>query len=379
MADENSDEPYLRDPETGEINTREVRHRAKSWIAVLVAFGVFAVGIWFVGTRVLGWWDGVRSAEDYIGEGKADIVVTIPKGSSVSAIGQLLTEENVVKSAKAFTQAASMRPDDAKKLQAGRYRLRTEIPAQTAFDWLLDPSRVVRNQIQLPEGQRMSEQLDTMAKVTKIPVGQFELAVKKPAELGLPDWAKSRPEGFFFPDTYELPDKPTAVGVIKVTTAQFAKVIEDIDFVNKAKASPAKDPYTALIMASLVEREASRDEDRVKVARVFYNRLADGMPLQSDATVAYANKITGRVTTTDAERQINSPYNTYKVKGLPPGPITSPAENALEAAVTPAEGNWRYFVVVNLDTGETEFNDTFAQHQVSVKKFQEFCKSSDKC
>lgn len=379
MADENSDEPYLRDPETGEINTREVRHRAKSWIAVLVAFGVFAVGIWFVGTRVLGWWDGVRSAEDYIGEGKADIVVTIPKGSSVSAIGQLLTEENVVKSAKAFTQAANMRPDDAKKLQAGRYRLRTEIPAQTAFDWLLDPSRVVRNQIQLPEGQRMSEQLDTMAKVTKIPVGQFELAVKKPAELGLPDWAKSRPEGFFFPDTYELPDKPTAVGVIKVTTAQFANVIEDIDFVNKAKASPAKDPYTALIMASLVEREASRDEDRVKVARVFYNRLADGMPLQSDATVAYANKITGRVTTTDAERQINSPYNTYKVKGLPPGPITSPAENALEAAVTPAEGNWRYFVVVNLDTGETEFNDTFAQHQVSVKKFQEFCKSSDKC
>ena len=379
MADENSDEPYLRDPETGEINTREVRHRAKSWIAVLVAFGVFAVGIWFVGTRVLGWWDGVRSAEDYIGEGKADIVVTIPKGSSVSAIGQLLTEEKVVKSAKAFTQAANMRPDDAKKLQAGRYRLRTEIPAQTAFDWLLDPSRVVRNQIQLPEGQRMSEQLDTMAKVTKIPVGQFELAVKKPAELGLPDWAKSRPEGFFFPDTYELPDKPTAVGVIKVTTAQFAKVIEDIDFVNKAKASPAKDPYTALIMASLVEREASRDEDRVKVARVFYNRLADGMPLQSDATVAYANKITGRVTTTDAERQINSPYNTYKVKGLPPGPITSPAENALEAAVTPAEGNWRYFVVVNLDTGETEFNDTFAQHQVSVKKFQEFCKSSDKC
>lgn len=379
MADENSDEPYLRDPETGEINTREVRHRAKSWIAVLVAFGVFAVGIWFVGTRVLGWWDGVRSAEDYIGEGKADIVVTIPKGSSVSAIGQLLTEENVVKSAKAFTQAANMRPDDAKKLQAGRYRLRTEIPAQTAFDWLLDPSRVVRNQIQLPEGQRMSEQLDTMAKVTKIPVGQFELAVKKPAELGLPDWAKSRPEGFFFPDTYELPEKPTAVGVIKVTTAQFAKVIEDIDFVNKAKASPAKDPYTALIMASLVEREASRDEDRVKVARVFYNRLADGMPLQSDATVAYANKITGRVTTTDAERQINSPYNTYKVKGLPPGPITSPAENALEAAVTPAEGNWRYFVVVNLDTGETEFNDTFAQHQVSVKKFQEFCKSSDKC
>ena len=98
---------------------REVRHRAKSWIAVLVAFGVFAVGIWFVGTRVLGWWDGVRSAEDYIGEGKADIVVTIPKGSSVSAIGQLLTEENVVKSAKAFTQAANLRPGDATDRKSG--------------------------------------------------------------------------------------------------------------------------------------------------------------------------------------------------------------------------------------------------------------------
>ncbi len=116
-------------------------------------------------------------------------------------------------------------------------------------------------------------------------------------------------------------------------------------------------------MASLVEREAVTNEDRAKVARVFYNRLEQGMPLQSDATVAYANNITGRVFTTDAEREDRLPVQHLpQVTGwqAAPGPITSPARAAMEAAVNPAEGNWLYFVVVNLDTGETEFNDDLA-------------------
>jgi len=131
-------------------------------------------------------------------------------------------------------------------------------------------------------------------------------------------------------------------------------------------------------MASIIEKEAGvNDADRAKIARVFYNRLEQGMQLQSDATVAYANNITGRVTTTDAERALKSPYNTYWVKGLPVGPITSPSKKSIDAALHPADGDWLYFAVVNLDTGETEFNSDKAGHDATVAKFQSWCNQSD--
>ncbi|HRL79132.1 MAG TPA: endolytic transglycosylase MltG [Propioniciclava sp.] len=375
-------EPRLRDPETGEWDVAEVKHRTKGWVAVVLALVIVFGGIWFVGGKAWDAWMSFRTKDDYIGAGVDPIQVEIPRGATMTAVGKLLEEKDVVKSADSFRRYAQSRPDESSRVQAGRYNMKTQMSVIAAFDALLDSNNLVRNTMQLREGQRTSEQLAAMAAATKLPVEEFQAIAKSPGNLGLPTWANGNVDGFLFPDTYELGSTPTAEGTMKMTVDNFNNVLERNDWVTQATNSPAKDPHSALVMASLVEREATTTEDRQKVARVFYNRLAKGQALQSDATVAYANNITGRVTTTPEERKLDSPYNTYLDKNagkLPPTPISSPSEDAMQAAVAPADGNWLFFVVVNLDTGETVFSDTYDQHLKAVAQFQEFCKTSDKC
>ncbi len=367
----------LRDPETGQWDAEEVRHRLKGWTAVLVALAVVIGGGWFVGTRA---WDAFmefRTSEDYIGaEGLADVEVEVPSGATMAQIGQTLQDADVIKSSDTFRDYSRSRPDEAATMQAGTYRMRTQISAEAAFERLIDPNNIVRNMIQLPEGLRLSEAVAQLAERSKLPKEEFDAVLNDPGQLNLPAWAENRPEGFLYPDTYEIGREPTALGVLQIPIEQFKRVATEIDFENRAASSPAGDAYQALIMASIVEREARTPEQRAQVARVFYNRLEEGMPLQSDATTAYAVGKVGRAATTPEERASDSPYNTYNdatAGKLTPGPISSPSRSSLEAAVAPAEGNWLYFVTVNLDTGETEFNDTFEGHQASVKKWQDWC------
>ena len=234
-------EPGLRDPETGEIDRRELGHRLKGWLAVLLSVVVLGGGLIFVGTKGYNAWMEFRTRDDYAGStGVADIEVTIPKDSSVSKIGTILKEADVVKDATTFRKVATGRPDDVKKLKAGRFRMRTQISSDAALDQLIDPTRVVRNMMTLAEGQRLTQQVDAMAKATKLPVEAFQAALAKPQDLGLPPWAKNRPEGFFYPDTYEMGDNPTALGLMKQSVAQFNNVMTQSDFVNAAAASPAR-------------------------------------------------------------------------------------------------------------------------------------------
>jgi UPF0755 protein len=138
-------------------------------------------------------------------------------------------------------------------------------------------------------------------------------------------------------------------------------------------------PEQLVTVASILEYEASRDQDYPKVARAIYNRLKAGMPLQSDATVSYAAGVSGQIWTTDAQRSNSSPYNTYQHTGLPPGPIGSPGQTTLEAAMHPTPGPWLYWVVVNLRTGETVFSTTYAEHQKAVAQFRQYCTTSSAC
>lgn len=375
----------LRDPETGEWNVKELLHYLRGWLAVLVALAIVAGGVWYGGTKAWEWWMDLRTQDDYIGEvGVEDVTVRIPQGSSMAQIGKALVEDDVIKSADTFVREARNRPDEEqKRVQSGTFKMRTQISAEAAFNRLLDPNNVVRNMIQFKEGQRLSQRVAAMADVTGLPAEEFQAVLDNPVDLALPEWrGENGAEGFLFPETYELPEEVSPTGVIRLATTHFNKVAADLDWVNASLASPAEDPYQALIMASLVEREANSQEDRRKAARVFYNRMAQGMMLESDATVAYANNITGRVTTTPEERKIDSPYNTYlpaNAGKLPPGPLTSPSKAAMEAAINPEEGNWLFFVVVDLDTGETVFSDTYDQHLQAVERFREFCRGSDKC
>lgn len=370
----------LRDPETGEWDSEELKHRLKGWTAVLVAVAVIVGGGWFVGSRAWSAFMDFRTSDDYIGaEGVADVVVTVPSGASMAQIGLLLEEADVVRSRDTFRQYARSRPEEAAKIQAGTYQMRTQLSAQAAFDRLVSPNYLVRNMLRIPEGLRLEEALAQVAERTKIPQEELQAVIAQPGALALPEWSNGNAEGFLYPDTYEIGDRPSALSVLQIPVAHFKKVAADLKFEERSRQSPAGDPYRALILASIVEREARSPEERAQVARVFYNRLEKGMALQSDATTAYANGSTGRAATTQAERDLNSPYNTYHPSTagkLPPGPISSPEATALEAALAPAEGSWLFFVTVNLDTGETEFNDTLEAHNQSVAKLRAWCAAS---
>ena len=365
----------LRDPETGRWVPKEVWYRVRGSVAVVLSLAVLLGGGWFVYGKVHDAYIAFRTVDDYIDpEGLADVVVEIPQGASTTEMANILLAADVIKTAKAFQSAAARNPD-TRNIKYGLYKLRTQIPASTSIEMLLDPANQVKNQFQISEGLRLSQVLASLAKTTKVPEKDFKSALADRKQFALPDWIGKSNEGFIFPDTYNLPSKPNAVNVLKLPINQFKKTLDDLAFEDRAKLLGYK-PYDVLIVASIIEREVNRDDDRAKVARVFYNRLKKGMPLQSDATVAFAVNKTGTIWTTPKERDSDSPYNTYKHKGLPPGPITAPAKKALEAAANPTEGDWLYFVPVNLDTGETVFSTTYADHQKAVDQLQAWCLAS---
>jgi conserved hypothetical protein, YceG family len=366
----------IRDPETGQIDPKEIWYKVRSAFAVLLSLGVLVAGGWVVFDKAQSAWQSLQTSEDYEGAGVDPVVVTIPAGATLAQISDILVTADVVKTAKAFDKEAAAN-EESTKIQAGKYNLLTQLPARSALAMLLDKKNMVRNWMTLAEGKWVSQQVATLSKATGLPKADFEAAIKDWKSLGLPKWAKNGLEGFLFPDTYEVPEKPKAAAVLKMATKQFTSVANDLDLVNGAK-SVGLTPYEVVVMASIIEKEAggADEADRAKIARVFYNRLKIGQKLQSDATVAYANKITGRVFTTAAERKLDSPWNTYKYAGLPKGPITSPSKKALDAALHPAKGDWLYFMVVNLDTGETVFSKTLAEHQAAGQQLQAWCAAS---
>lgn len=371
-----------RDPETGEVDYKEVGYKARSAFAVILAFVVLVGGGWFLFSKAAAAWKEYSTADDYDGTGVAAVVVVIPKGANASKIGEVLVAAGVVKSTKAFNHAAAANPN-SKQIQAGKYNLKTQLPAATAVAMLLDVNNLVRNWMTLKDGRRVEQQIPVIAKAANLSEDEVKAAVKDWKNLGLPKWAKNGLEGFLFPETYEIPDGGNAQAVIKVATKHFDDVATSLNL--EASAANVKlTPYEVVVLASVIEREAgTNDADRPKIARVFLNRLQQNRKLESDATVAYANNITGRVFTTDAERALNSPYNTYYVKGLPKGPITSPSKKSLDAVLHPADGDWLFFTVVNLDTGETLFTNNLTEHQANGEKLQAWCAASqanrDKC
>jgi UPF0755 protein len=278
-----------------------------------------------------------------------------------------------VKSTKAWDKAVASE-ERATSVQAGRYLMKTQMTAVDALRLLINPGESrVRIQFTIPEGLRLTAQIDALVKGTKISKASFDAALKKPQALGLPAYAKNNPEGFLFPDTYELTAQATATSTLKQMVTQYKSVASDIALEAAAKRL-RRSPYDVLIVASIIEREVRSDQYRDKVARVLYNRLAKGLPLGLDSTVIYAENLK-TTTTTPADRASTSPYNTYNHKGLPPGPISAPGQAALEAAANPASGKWLYFVTVNFDTGETKFAETAAEHDQYVGEFQAWCQA----
>ncbi|SMO40722.1 endolytic transglycosylase MltG [Propioniciclava tarda] len=393
-----SDVEPLRDPDTGQWNTDEIKRRAKGWAAVLLALAVLGAGGALVAAKGYEFYMGAKTAKDYVGAGTGETQVVIPKSSTALQIGKILADGGVIKDAKKFQDTALTRPDLWGKVQAGKFKLAKEVPSLTALQQLVDPTRAIHNWMSVPEGWRIDPQLvDVLAKGMKLPapdVKAFLTTKARPNDYGYPAWVSPTGaagpvafEGLLFPDKYDVQDGATLEAQTKAIAGNFNAVMARLDFKTKAQALSFGDPkdtentkaYKALIVASIIEKEVFRAEDRAKVARVIYNRLAKGVQLQFDSTVAYSVNKTGTVWTTADERDCKknpSPYNTYCVKGLPPTPISAPAEAALSAALNPEAGDWMFFVPINLDTGETKFSVTDAEHNAARAELQAWCLAS---
>jgi UPF0755 protein len=360
---------------------RRRRSLASCLVVLLVIGAIGGAAAWGVFAGIDRVQDMFAGPEDYPGEGQGSVLVEVEEGDSVSMIGANLEAEDVVASVEAFTDAASENPD-ANTIQVGFYELRREMSASSALDILVDPDNLVQSQVTVPEGLRVPDALQTLAKGTDIPLKQYQAAIKRDQAIGLPEYAGGNPEGYLFPATYAVPPNASAEDVLAMMVDRWRQAADEVDLEGAAEEL-GYTPGELMTIASLVESEVNRAEDRAKVARVIYNRLetdaTDGK-LQIDATVNYALGRDLGLALTEEDLQVDSPYNTRRYAGLPPGPIESPGDAALEATVDPAEGDWVYYVTVNLDTGETKFTDDYDEFlRFKNVELAEFCDGSDRC
>ena len=371
------DAPWIDESQTELDPQRPLRSgwdRARSALAVLVALAVVVGGAAFALSRLSDVLSGIgEDSADYNGSGSGSVVVQVRSGDTLTAVGERLTDKGVVASTAAFVSASS-----GETVEPGFYELRRKMSAESAVSFLLDGKHRVESQVAIPEGLTVEEILRSAAKQTDLSAKQLRAAASKPAALGLPRYAGGELEGYLFPATYVMPPGTDATELLTMMIDRFNQAASDVEL-EQAAADLDLTPHELVTVASLVQAEAQRSQDFGKVAQVVGNRTKKGMPLQFDSTVHYATDTVGQVYTTDAQRAVDSPYNTYLVTGLPPGPIESPGEEALAAAAAPTEGDWLYFVTVNLATGKTEFAEGLAEHNRNVSKLEKYCRTSDAC
>ena len=300
-------------------------------------------------------------AEDYPGPGHTPTEVEIPAGATGGEMATVLFEAGVVASRQAFITAFAANPS-APSIQPGTYRLLLQMKASEAVSALLNSENRVQNRVTIAEGRNVSQILEILSSKTAIPIEEFEAAMADTAATGLPAEAGGNYEGWLFPDTYIFEPGTTPTQMIAVMTAQMTAVLE-------ARGVPVEDRLRVLTIASLIEREAGADPDRPMMARAIQNRLDQGMPLQIDASVAYG---AGESELTQTHLDTDTPYNTYTRTGLPPTPIASPGAASIEAVLAPADGPWLFWVTINLDTKETLFAETYAEHQQNVALLREW-------
>ena len=342
------------------------RRRRLGWLWALLV--IIAVGGAGAGAVWIGFEDQVRMVlgielpTDYEGDGNGEeATVVISAGDIGADIAKSLADAGVTMTASAFYDLLLAQETPA-TFQPGSYRLQHEMSAASALAALTDPANRVVSSVTITEGSTLKQTLAKLSKSTGIPLADFKKAAKKYTSLGVPKKAPSL-EGFLFPATYDFDPDVTATQVLQ-------KLVDRMDESLDAAGVKKSERLEVLTLASIIQKEGGSVKDFGKVARVFTNRLDDGMALQSDATVSYGTGNTSILTTTAEREDASNKYNTYANLGLPVGPIAAPGDDAIDAALHPAKGDWLYFVLVNGETGETKFSTTFAEHEEGVAEFQ---------
>jgi UPF0755 protein len=292
-------------------------------------------------------------------------VLLVEPGSSSGAIGSQLEAMGLVRHRWVFRAYVASRGAGS-RLRAGQYTLDGPLSLQQIVD-LLVRGAADRHDVTFPEG-RNYEELAAIAAQDGIAPEEFLAAARDPSPILDLDPAAPDLEGYLFPDTYDLPRGDDAA---KVLVSRMVRRFRDVIRERMARLEERRLGLRELVtLASIVELETARADERPRIAAVFLNRLARGMPLQTDPTIIYAMRKAGRWNGNIRRRDldIDSPYNTYRHTGLPPGPIGSPGEAALDAVLSPAEVDDLYFVSRN--DGTHHFSRSLREHERAVDRYQ---------
>ena len=356
--------PEPRSSRRAQRRRRRNRH-GRSLLVLLVALvlvGGSGYAVWTNLESLTGLTNPLES-KDFEGPGGDPVDVEIPEGATGTAMGEALYENGVVASVASFTRAFEANPDSV-LIRPGTHTMLEEMPASDAVA-LLVKNDTVDLQLTIPEGYTVDQIVERAVQVTGLPAEDFEAALEKPAEIGVPKQGDGGAEGWLYADTYQLEPDDTAVDLL-------TRMVQRTKNLLREKDVPVADWQAVLTKSSLVEREGLHAEDKPKIARAIENRLDDNTYLQIDAAVAYgAGKPGTELTRADLDDAEN-PYNTYEHTGLPPGPIANPGEVAIDAVLNPTPGDWKFWVTVNLDTGETKFAEDFEEHQRYVQELREW-------
>lgn len=295
------------------------------------------------------------------------VFVTVPRGASRRAVARILEKNGVLRSAIAFEIYARRHP--RRTLQAGEYFFDEPVSGHDVF-WKLANGQVYQLPFTVREGETMFDVARELEAGQFVTADEFLEAAKNPELIrGIAPQAKTL-EGFLYPATYHLPRHPAANELAAEMVKRFRETWANALQASGGGAGPAPSVTSVVTLASLVERETPKPEERPLVAGVFENRLRLGMPLQCDPTVIYALEQVGQYhgTLTGKDLHFDSPYNTYAHAGLPPGPIGNPGEQSLRAALEPAQTDYLYFVANTL--GGHFFSARLSEHNRNVNRYR---------
>ncbi|HEY2548591.1 MAG TPA: endolytic transglycosylase MltG [Candidatus Acidoferrum sp.] len=309
--------------------------------------------------------------QPYQGFAAEGVFVTIPHGASSRGVARILASNGVVRSATAFEIYARRHP--RRSLEAGEYLFDHAVSGREVF-WKLAKGEVYEIPFTVREGETLYDVAHDLEAGHFLSADDFIKAATDPMLVRDIDPHALTLEGYLFPATYQLPRHPIAVeltaAMVKKFKEQWTRIAPPAHGDDKTRLSSGYPIASVVTLASLVERETPKREERPLVAGVFENRLRKDMMLQCDPTVIYALEQQDRYngTLTGADLHVQSPYNTYEHTGLPPGPIGNPGEASLRAALQPAQTDFLYFVA-NTQGGHF-FSATLAEHNKNVTKYR---------
>jgi UPF0755 protein len=334
----------------------------RSTALILIFVVVFIVGVpVYLGT--LGW---IRITNPYRGYLGTEQFVEIPPGTSTPEIGRRLADAGVVPDRFTF-RAAVWWTQAGSRLKAGEYRFDRALTPVAVIE-KLERGDVFTRRLTFPEGLSLAEMAALYAARGFGKAADFVTAARDVAALRELDAEARDLEGYLFPDTYALARSASASVLVSMMVERFKEAYGQVT--GGRTEEQTLTVREVVTLASLVEKETGASEERAVVAAVYRNRLRIGMPMQADPTVVYAmakaGKYDGNIRRDDLK--FNSPYNTYRYPGLPPGPIASPGLAALIAAVAPADVPYLYFVSRN--DGTHVFARTLTEHNRNVRRFQ---------